>query len=721
MGSERAAILGVLWVFAAVIQIFGITAYHCPNNYTVMPGDTCSSIIATTANLTEAIFLASNPTVNCSNLTAGSSVCVRVQAPCGEVKIAEAGDTCASIMASSALGTNDFLVLNPFVNCSSLQTGQAICVSQPAHAAVLPPSRVPRDFCPIYTYIVAAGDTCWSISLAAGMSNVSILQALNPKLNCLGLVIGQSLCFVEPLDCNNTYVAEPGDSCAKIMQSFNMQAATLQALNPRLYCPNLQVGQVLCVQPVDKPACSQYHTIQSGDFCSAILSDVQLLKSLNPGLDCLNLALGMQVCIASAQSTIPPGTPPLTAVQPSSSGSSAVIGIAVGVSVGGAALSMVLGILVWRQCRRREDAVASGRGEVPGKNLSSYSPEPCGVGIDLDDAFNSSAKITEASQIKLSQAQSQARASQVMDKIDALDYISWEDITGCLPGRQLEYLCQGGQGLLYKGVWAEETVVVKKMERLGIDVATAQQELTREAYIMTSCRHPNIAQVFGLTREVGTGKPALVMRYYERGSLLDFLDDGPELSLALKVRMALDAAWGMEYLHSRHHEQIVHGDLKTSNLLLDKDMRVYISDFGLASMKTITSTLAPLSNAQSVVYSAPELLQGILHSSGCKRSTEADVYAFSIVLYELFTGNRGFAGANEGQVVGLVCSGHRPVIPRLNSIDSAYANSVICVPNPIADLIEICWSHDPSMRPRFNQIVAALDAAAQVLHLDIQY
>lgn len=60
----------------------------------------------------------------------------------------------------------------------------------------------------------------------------------------------------------------------------------------------------------------------------------------------------------------------------------------------------------------------------------------------------------------------------------------------------------------------------------------------------------------GITLEPGTGTPALVMRYYSKGSLRTVLDERPDLDLATRLRMAREIAWGMRYLHARHHEMV---------------------------------------------------------------------------------------------------------------------------------------------------------------------
>lgn len=128
----------------------------------------------------------------------------------------------------------------------------------------------------------------------------------------------------------------------------------------------------------------------------------------------------------------------------------------------------------------------------------------------------------------------------------------------------------------------------------------SQEELARETYIMSTCTHPNIARIFGLTREPSTGIPSIIMKFYKRGSLLDVMcgasapNSAPNipgrgsslsgasvggglmstggsgvqgsagalaLSIVARIRLARGIARGMAYLHERPNEAITHGNL----------------------------------------------------------------------------------------------------------------------------------------------------------------
>ncbi len=144
----------------------------------------------------------------------------------------------------------------------------------------------------------------------------------------------------------------------------------------------------------------------------------------------------------------------------------------------------------------------------------------------------------------------------------------------------------------------------------------------------------------------------------------------------------------MRALHERH---IIHGDLKTSNLLIDRDGRNFtciITDFGLSVFTGETQS----SGALTIHISPPE----VLRDPRAPRTQAGDVYAFGIVLLEIVTGRPAYPGRKREAIVAAVVEGKRPPIPAH-------------VPSDIGSLIQSCWSEDPSARPSFSDLVRALE------------
>ncbi|CAN1159270.1 Probable serine/threonine-protein kinase SIS8 [Linum perenne] len=212
-------------------------------------------------------------------------------------------------------------------------------------------------------------------------------------------------------------------------------------------------------------------------------------------------------------------------------------------------------------------------------------------------------------------------------------------------------------------------------------------EFKSEVQIMKRLRHPNVVLFMGaVTRSPNL---SIVTEFLPRGSLYRLLHrPNNQLDERRRLRMALDAARGMNYLHSST-PVIVHRDLKSPNLLVDKNWVVKVCDFGLSRMKHSTF-LSSRSTAGTAEWMAPEVLRNEPSDEKC------DVYSYGVILWELCTMQQPWGGMNPMQVVGAVGFQHRRLeIP--NDMDST-----------IADIIRSCWQTDPRMRPSFAEIMAAL-------------
>ncbi|KAK6912811.1 Serine-threonine/tyrosine-protein kinase, catalytic domain [Dillenia turbinata] len=174
-----------------------------------------------------------------------------------------------------------------------------------------------------------------------------------------------------------------------------------------------------------------------------------------------------------------------------------------------------------------------------------------------------------------------------------------------------------------------------------------------------------------------------------RGSLYRLLHrPNAQLDEKRRMRMALDVAKGMNYLHSSH-PVIVHRDLKSPNLLVDKNWVVKVSDFGLSRMKHHTF-LSSKSTAGTPEWMAPEVLRNEPANEKC------DVYSFGVILWELTTLRMPWKGMNPMQVVGAVGFQNR----RLEIPDD--------VDPTVANIISDCWQTDPQLRPTFSQLMPRL-------------
>eukprot|EP00252_Welwitschia_mirabilis_P020620 TRINITY_DN5089_c0_g1_i2.p1 TRINITY_DN5089_c0_g1~~TRINITY_DN5089_c0_g1_i2.p1 ORF type:complete len:920 (+),score=235.47 TRINITY_DN5089_c0_g1_i2:638-3397(+) len=270
-------------------------------------------------------------------------------------------------------------------------------------------------------------------------------------------------------------------------------------------------------------------------------------------------------------------------------------------------------------------------------------------------------------------------------KTDVLDDVAeweipWEDIT------LGERIGLGSYGEVYRGEWHGTEVAVKKF--LDQDISgDALEEFRSEVRIMKRLRHPNVVLFMGaVTRAPNL---SIVTEFLPRGSLYRLIHrPNNQLDEKKRLRMALDIARGMNYLHSSN-PVIVHRDLKSPNLLVDKNWVVKVCDFGLSRMKHNTF-ISSRSTAGTAEWMAPEVLRNEPSNEKC------DVFSFGVILWELATLQQPWEGMNPMQVVGAVGFQHRRLdIPSdMNPV--------------IADIIVKCWHNDPKMRPSFAEIMAVL-------------
>ncbi|KAM3343848.1 serine/threonine-protein kinase EDR1 isoform X2 [Capsicum galapagoense] len=254
--------------------------------------------------------------------------------------------------------------------------------------------------------------------------------------------------------------------------------------------------------------------------------------------------------------------------------------------------------------------------------------------------------------------------------------ILWEDIS------LREEIGQGAYAVVYHGIWKGSDVAVKVYfgNQCG---ETNLLDYKKEIDIMKRLRHPNVLLFMGGASS--QEKIAIVTEYMPRGCLFKALHKNNQpLDLKRRLRMALDVSRGMSYLH-RRNPPIVHRDLKSSNLLVDKSWTVKVGDFGLSKLKHATFLTAN-SGRGTPQWMAPEVLRN-------EPSTEkSDVFSFGVILWELMTESIPWKDLNPLQVVGVVgfMDGRLDIPQELD-------------PRVSAIILE-CWQSEPELRPSFEDI-----------------
>ncbi|XAR52857.1 Non-specific serine/threonine protein kinase [Bertholletia excelsa] len=208
-----------------------------------------------------------------------------------------------------------------------------------------------------------------------------------------------------------------------------------------------------------------------------------------------------------------------------------------------------------------------------------------------------------------------------------------ENILECLKDNNI--IGRGGAGIVYRGTMPNgEQVAVKKL--LGISKGSSHDNgLSAEIRTLGRIRHRNIVRLLAFCSNKETN--LLVYEYMPNGSLGEVLHGkkGAYLKWDTRLKIAIEAAKGLCYLHHDCSPLIIHRDVKSNNILLNSDYEAHVADFGLAKFLQDTGASECMSAiAGSYGYIAPE------YAYTLKVDEKSDVYSFGVVLLELITGRR---------------------------------------------------------------------------------
>ncbi|XP_027148879.1 receptor-like protein kinase 7 [Coffea eugenioides] len=270
---------------------------------------------------------------------------------------------------------------------------------------------------------------------------------------------------------------------------------------------------------------------------------------------------------------------------------------------------------------------------------------------------------------------------------------------------------QNGIELAVKHIWNLDSGGKKKMESttpMLTNRRSKSSEFDAEVQTLSSIRHVNVVKLYcSISSEDSS---LLVYEYMPNGSLWDRLHTCKKLALDWDSRyeIALGAAKGLEYLHHGCDRPVIHRDVKSSNILLDEDLKPRIADFGLAKIVQANAT----TDSTHVIagthgYIAPEY--GYTH----KVNEKSDVYSFGVVLMELVTGKRPIEpefGDNK-DIVSWVSSKLKSKETVLSIVDSAILDGYKEEALKVLKIAILCTARQPVQRPTMRTVVQMLEDA----------
>lgn len=263
---------------------------------------------------------------------------------------------------------------------------------------------------------------------------------------------------------------------------------------------------------------------------------------------------------------------------------------------------------------------------------------------------------------------------------------------------------QGGFGAVYLAEIKSEKVAIKKMEM------QASKEFLSELKVLTNVHHLNLVRLIGYCAE---NCLFVVYEYMENGNLSQHLRGSGKnpIPWPIRVQIALDSARGLEYIHEHTVPVYIHRDIKSANILLDKNFRAKVADFGLTKLAEYGNSSMQTRVVGTFGYMPPEYAQyGEI-------SPKLDVYAFGVVLYELISAKQAIIKTNEvvTETTGLVAlfedvlsqpnakeALRKQLDPRLE--DDCPIDEVL----KMTHLAKACTHDNPQLRPSMRSIVVAL-------------
>lgn len=351
-------------------------------------------------------------------------------------------------------------------------------------------------------------------------------------------------------------------------------------------------------------------------------------------------------------------------------GRSSILGIAVGVGVG---FALLMAIVLLKMSRRKIGNPTEDLGGDIGRPHRLSEAHGCSKLVFFQNSY--------------------CKDITVADLLKSTSNFNQENIIGC-----------GGFGLVYKANLPNG--VKAAVKRLSGDCGQMEREFQAEVEALSRAQHKNLVSLQGYCQH--GNERLLIYSYMENGSLDYWLhervDGGTLLRWDTRLKIVQGAAYGLAYLHMEPN--IIHRDIKTSNILLDEKFEAHLADFGLSRLLRPCDTHVTTDLVGTLGYIPPE------YSQTLTATFKGDVYSFGVVILELLTGRRPVEvckGKNCRDLVSWVFQ------MKNEKREEEIFDSLIWNKNYEKQLLEVfgvackCLDHDPRRRPSIDQVVSWLD------------
>uniref|UniRef100_A0A8R7V3R1 Protein kinase domain-containing protein n=1 Tax=Triticum urartu TaxID=4572 RepID=A0A8R7V3R1_TRIUA len=267
-------------------------------------------------------------------------------------------------------------------------------------------------------------------------------------------------------------------------------------------------------------------------------------------------------------------------------------------------------------------------------------------------------------------------------------------------------LGRGGFGYVYDGFLEDGTQVAVKLRSQSSNQGV--KEFLAEAHILTRIHHKNLVSMIGYCND---GEyMALVYEYMSEGTLQDHIE-GRCLPWRRRLRIALESAQELEYLHKGCNPPLIHRDVKATNILLNTKLEARIANFGLSKAF----------NSESDTYVSTNTLVGMPgyvdpeYQATMQPTAKSDVYSFGVVLLELITGKPAIPREAEPTSI-IQWARKRMALGNIESVVDARMRGIYDVNSvwKVADIALKCTSYALTQRPTMTDVVAQLQECIEL-------